>query len=188
MSWIGLLEDNNKTIYTAAINGFDDGFFTKSKKFRITDAPEGRGPSGTAIREERTFICNDIANDIKMEIWRKEALQRGYQSSIAIPITVRNKTIGAFCLYSDETNAFSLEEEVELLEKITQNISFALETILTEEEHKSDVERILQLSQALEQSPVINIITNKTGNIEYVNPKFSEVTGYSFKIRSYLRG
>ena len=38
---------------------------------------------------------------------------------------------------------------------------------------------IRKISKAVTQSPVIVVITNKSGNIEYVNPKFNEVTGYS---------
>ena len=37
------------------------------------------------------------------------------------------------------------------------------------------------LSRAIEQSPVSVIITDTQGNIEYVNPKFTKVSGYSFK-------
>jgi PAS domain S-box-containing protein len=36
-----------------------------------------------------------------------------------------------------------------------------------------------KLSRAVEQSPVSVIITNTEGIIEYVNPKFSQITGYS---------
>ncbi len=39
---------------------------------------------------------------------------------------------------------------------------------------------ILKLSNAIEQSPVSIVIINIDGNIEYVNPKFSQITGYSF--------
>lgn len=39
-------------------------------------------------------------------------------------------------------------------------------------------ERLRKLSQAVEQSPVSVIITDLDGAIEYVNPKFEEVTGY----------
>ncbi|WP_127476857.1 EAL domain-containing protein [Sulfurivermis fontis] len=39
-------------------------------------------------------------------------------------------------------------------------------------------ERLRKLSQAVEQSPVSVIITDIDGAIEYVNPKFEEVTGY----------
>ncbi len=40
-------------------------------------------------------------------------------------------------------------------------------------------EKIRQLSRAVEQSPASLVITNTTGEIEYVNPKFTQVTGYS---------
>ncbi len=36
-----------------------------------------------------------------------------------------------------------------------------------------------KLSQAVEQSPVSIIVTDAAGNIEYVNPKFTQVTGYT---------
>jgi PAS domain S-box-containing protein len=39
--------------------------------------------------------------------------------------------------------------------------------------------KIRQLSQAVEQSPSIVLITDVKGNITYVNPKFSAVTGYT---------
>lgn len=38
--------------------------------------------------------------------------------------------------------------------------------------------RIRTLSRAVEQSPVSVVITDPQGRIEYVNPKFTEVTGY----------
>ena len=44
---------------------------------------------------------------------------------------------------------------------------------------KRSEEKIVQLSQAVEQSPVLVIITNRAGDIEYVNPKFCAVTGYA---------
>jgi len=42
-------------------------------------------------------------------------------------------------------------------------------------------EKLRKLSQAVEQSPVSIVITDTKGNIEYVNPKFTEITGYSFE-------
>ena len=40
-------------------------------------------------------------------------------------------------------------------------------------------ERVRVLSRAVEQSPVSVVITDPSGNIEYVNPRFEELTGYS---------
>lgn len=41
-------------------------------------------------------------------------------------------------------------------------------------------EKLERLSRAVWQSPVSIVITNVKGVIEYVNPKFTEVTGYSY--------
>ena len=40
-------------------------------------------------------------------------------------------------------------------------------------------EELRKLSRAIEQSPSTVMITNSKGNIEYVNPKFTQLTGYS---------
>ena len=45
---------------------------------------------------------------------------------------------------------------------------------------KSRETELQKLSLAVEQSPVSMIITNLKGDIEYVNPAFTRVTGYSF--------
>jgi PAS domain S-box-containing protein len=180
MSWIGLITDD-KRIITEAFAGYESGYFTKSNITTINDEPEGRGPTGIATREARTVICNDISNEEMMKPWRKDALERGYNSLISIPLMVRNKIIGAFNLYSEEKNFFSSEEEITLLEKIILNISFALEKIQVEEDRKKTEDKIRQLSQAVEQSPVSIVITNTFGKIEYVNQKFIETTKYTLE-------
>ena len=48
-------------------------------------------------------------------------------------------------------------------------------------ERKRTEEKIRQLSQAVEQSPVAIIITNTKGKIEYANPKFIETSGYTLE-------
>lgn len=45
-------------------------------------------------------------------------------------------------------------------------------------EHKEAEEKIRTLSLAVEQSPSMVVITDTNGNVEYVNPKFEEVTEY----------
>ena len=48
-------------------------------------------------------------------------------------------------------------------------------------EKKQAEEKLNLMGKALEQSPVSIAITDKSGIIEYVNPKFSEITGYRFE-------
>lgn len=49
---------------------------------------------------------------------------------------------------------------------------------ITEQRHAE--EELRKLNRAVEQSPSVVLITNKKGLIEYVNPKFTEVSGYSY--------
>jgi PAS domain S-box-containing protein len=46
-------------------------------------------------------------------------------------------------------------------------------------ERKRMEEKLRQLSRAVEQSPASIVITDRDGNIEYVNPKCIEITGYT---------
>ena len=48
-------------------------------------------------------------------------------------------------------------------------------------ERKQNEQKILKLSQAIEQSPVSVVITDVQGKIEYVNPKFTSLSGYTFE-------
>jgi PAS domain S-box-containing protein len=44
---------------------------------------------------------------------------------------------------------------------------------------KQAEEKVQQLSRAVEQNPALIVITNPAGDIEYANPKFIEITGYT---------
>jgi len=56
----------------------------------------------------------------------------------------------------------------------------AVVTFLDITERKRADDKLRQLSIAVEQSPATIIITDITGAIEYVNPMFCQVTGYTF--------
>jgi diguanylate cyclase (GGDEF)-like protein/PAS domain S-box-containing protein len=60
------------------------------------------------------------------------------------------------------------------------NEIIALEGFITDiTELKQAEEELLKLSRAVEYSPSAVYITDLDGNIEYINPKFTEITGYS---------
>ena len=48
-------------------------------------------------------------------------------------------------------------------------------------EHRKAESEARRLSRAVEQSPASVVITDPNGDIEYVNPKFVEITGYSLE-------
>jgi PAS domain S-box-containing protein len=75
---------------------------------------------------------------------------------------------------------------VDVLDKMGEKIASQMRSIrnLNEDLERRVQERtaeLRKLSETVEQSPATVMITDKNGTIEYVNPSFSEVTGYSAK-------
>ncbi|MDP2267814.1 MAG: MASE3 domain-containing protein, partial [Deltaproteobacteria bacterium] len=100
MAWIGMIDAETKLVKPVAYSGVEEGYLSKIKGISVDDVPAGRGPTGTAIREGRHYVCDDIEKDPSMEIWKEEALRRGYRSSMALPIRQFGNVIGAFSLYA----------------------------------------------------------------------------------------
>ena len=48
-------------------------------------------------------------------------------------------------------------------------------------ERKQAEDKLRKFSHAVEQNPALIVITDPDGSIEYVNPRFTEKTGYSLE-------
>jgi PAS domain S-box-containing protein len=70
--------------------------------------------------------------------------------------------------------------ELSLSEWQVENNKFYTAIIRDITERKQSEEQLRKLSRAVDQSPASVVITDLKGQIEYVNPKFSNVTGYRF--------
>ncbi len=96
---------------------------------------EGRGMVGIAFRTRKPGICNDYMNDERMRPWRDAGRAFGVAAAAAIPMLQNNEVIGVLLLYSSEKDAFD-EEIVRLLERMAENVSFALENFEREREQQ----------------------------------------------------
>lgn len=178
IAWVGWLDEATGLLLPVAVAGDEHGYVNGIRVSVDPSVPEGRGPSGTACREGRIVVCNDYFKDSSTQPWRERAIQSGFRSSIALPFQTEGRTVGLLAVYSGETNFFA-PREVELLEETVDNMAFALEVFAQETRREAvDAER-RKLSLAVEQSPTSIVITDLDGNMEYVNPRFTEVTGYT---------
>ena len=170
MARVGLFDESDNKIIPVISAGHDDGYLDHLHIIP-GDKEYGEGPSGQAFYEKNVIFCNDIANDPKMLPWRAEALKRGYRSSCAVPFQRNGKNIGELALYASESEFFN-EDELKLLLKIGEEISFALDAISSENE-RTQIEEALVESEAKYREFVDNspeaIAIYSEGIVVYVN-------------------
>ncbi len=125
LAWIGLAEnEETKIVHPIAQVGFDAGYLD-TVKITWDNTVYGQGPTGTAIRTGEIVINRETATEPTYRPWRTDALKRGYASSIALPLTSKEKIIGALNIYSKEKNVFN-KEEVDLLRNLSNCISYGI--------------------------------------------------------------
>ena len=112
----------------------------------IADAyPEGRGVSGTAFRTLQPCIINDYLGDERGAAFHERALREGNKSGAALPLLCRGRAAGVLVFMSSERDAFT-PELVELLVRMANNVSFALENFDRADEKAKADERIKYLA------------------------------------------
>lgn len=182
MAWVGLIDESSGLVKPEVFVG-EENDYLKNIKISMNDNVLGMGPIGRAIRENRVQICQDIAADPNMAPWRTLALQHGFRSSAAVPISRNNHAIGAFAVYAAETQSFTQVDE-SLLTEIGQNISFVLDS-LDAEKNRQDAEEALRKSEnllytAFHFNPIPITFTDlATEKWIEVNEAFLKVTGYT---------
>ncbi|MCK9373269.1 MAG: PAS domain S-box protein [Sulfuricurvum sp.] len=140
-------EDLQKSITPMAWAGFEEEQYW-IEHLSWGDNEEGQMPVGKAIRSAKVQLCRNIAHESESTRWREAALAHGYLSSIALPLSHAGKTFGALNIYSSENKAFD-EEEVRLLEELSNDLAYGIITLRTRVEHEN---HSIILQQSLEQS------------------------------------
>lgn len=168
--WLGRKEaDGTVSIMTHA--GPAEAYVEALRRrgLRWDDTPQGGGGTGRAIRSGQVQFL--APSDPGFRVWRDIAQEYNFQSMMTIPLLIRSEVYGAFTLYSSNPDAFSPAVS-DLLIGISTRISVALEAAM-------DQQQIRLLSSALAKAGTGVMITNQHGVIQWVNPAFAELSGYS---------
>lgn len=148
MAWIGFAEqDEAKTVRPVAHAGVDSGYI-ETARVSWADSERGRGPGGTAIRTGQPSMARNISVDPACPPWRAEAMVRGYQSIIALPLSSEGRTFGALGIYAKETDAFDTEE-VKILTELADDLAFGITSLRTRARREQAEEALRQVNKKL---------------------------------------
>ncbi|MGA9377488.1 MAG: PAS domain S-box protein [Phormidium sp.] len=182
MAWVGYVcHDEAKTVQPAAWAGYEAEYL-KDVNITWADTERGQGPTGKAIRSHQPIACQNMLKDPQFAPWREAAQQRGYQSSLVLPLFDQVDVVGTLNIYSVEADAFD-RRELALLTELADSLSFGI-LALRSKQKQQQAEAALRLSEekfskAFYSSPIANcIITLRDGLILDVNHGFEWVFGY----------
>ncbi len=181
MAWAGLVNPETHKIEPTAAYDYSDGYLD-TIAISTLDIPRGRGPTGTAFREGRFTICNDVEHDPMMAPWRDGALERGYRSVAAFPFALDTPNAGVITFYTSEPGFFN-EPIIKLLDDQSREISSALLALDHEEQRIADENELkkseLRYRRLFETAQdAILILDGDTGEIIDANKYILDLLGF----------
>lgn len=141
LAWIGLLDHEQDVFKPAAQRGIARESLD-ALLVTLRHVPAGKAdPVGAALSAGRHFMSGDIDHDARLVHWRESAQKYGFHSYAAFPLKTEGCVIGAFHLYAGEVNFFDAAE-INLLQELTDDLSYALDTREREIRHQQTQEKI----------------------------------------------
>lgn len=144
-----------------------EAFIRSSETIRFSS---GVGLPGMVMQSKKAMWMEDL-NDIQQFLRSREAYQAGIKSAVAFPVIVKDKVVAVLEFFSNESQALDAGL-LELMQQVGVQIGIVVE--------RTEAQRnLMQLFRAVENSPATVIITDNSGAIEYANPRFAQISGYT---------
>lgn len=180
LAWVGLAEHNEeKSVRPVAHVGVEEGYLD-ALNITWADNERGRGPTGTAIRTGKTAIGRNILPDPSFAPWRAQAIERGYASSIALPLVSNGETLGALNIYAEEPDAFGADE-AKLLEELADDLAYGLWSLRMRAEQIQATEALSAAEEKyrmiVEDQTELISRTLPDGTFEFANEAYSRFFG-----------
>lgn len=136
------------------------------------DFPKGKSLTGHIIDTKKALLTKENAGEHGIKGQKTTGLGPPSKCWLGVPLLVDEEAIGAIVVqsYTDE-NAYT-QNDVALLELISSNIAVIIKKT-------QDLDQINLLGKVLIQSQQSVIITNINSKVEYTNPAFTKISGYS---------
>lgn len=139
----------------------------------IDEWPAAKSCTGYVVKNNQSLLMTrEKARDLLDQGILKNIGQEA-ECWLGVPLHDGSKVIGALVVQSYTNPTAYDENDKEILENFGRHVTMAMK-------RGKDEDQIRLLSKSVEQSPVSIVITDTEGNIEYVNPRFTAVTGFSF--------
>lgn len=130
-AWIGAAESRTEPLVPRATSGHESGYLDwLGEHLAATELSNTTEPTCRALSTNTPVSVDRISEDWQTAPWRKEALSRGYQSVLSVPLTYNDISYGVLSVYADTPGSIATYTQTALSE-LGQIIAYVIESIET---------------------------------------------------------
>lgn len=181
MAWVGLLNEESRQIVPVAQSG-DHQDYLKNLRLSLLGDRDQRGPGVRAFISGQPAVSNNIAGDSNF-LYRQEATASGFRSCAVFPLLITGRSAGILAIYAGQTQFFD-QEEMQVLNSLAENLSFAIETAQRRKEREHALAALAEnqrmLSTLLSNLPgmAFRCRNDEHWTLEFVSEGCRVLTGY----------
>ncbi|MFC4358410.1 bacterio-opsin activator domain-containing protein [Halobium salinum] len=132
-AWVGRVEPGSDRVHPKAWSGDGRGYLDSVRLSKT----ESREPSVLATTDGDTTVVTSVGKDLSTAPWRREALSRGYQSVVSVPLSRGDAAYGVLTVYADRPDAFE-DRGTAILSELGETTAAAIQAIERKEALVSD--------------------------------------------------
>ncbi|MDE2377184.1 GAF domain-containing protein [Bradyrhizobium sp.] len=149
---IAMVDSSGRYLDIAKTKG-ESCYQVKGWRFSTSaDDAEGRGLAGTSFRTRAPCVTNELLSDVRTAHWHQFARKQGIRSGACFPLLCNGgKAIGILLFLSSDEGTFT-PDLIQLLGRLAENVSFALDNFDRAEEKartEEQKERLTRMFAAL---------------------------------------
>ncbi|ERI95188.1 PAS domain S-box protein [Clostridiales bacterium oral taxon 876 str. F0540] len=183
VAWIGIINEETSLLEPVSQCGLNHEEARKlTDDFMEKGIPHG-GIIEKVINSKNYVFADDVKEKTKNKPWHKKIIEYAINSCTVFPLRIEDKVIGVMVFYSEEYS-FVEQEEINLLNNLCEDISFAIDTIKKDKIKKQVEEELIQSEERyrkiFELSPAA-ILVHSQFKILYANLAATELLGVEKK-------